>query len=147
MLPVEEQVGEIRRYEILLPFLPPSKNVADGWPPEWRTAAKQKWRKHLVEACESRNMPVNVSRVGLAAKLIFASNRVRDPQNYAPYLWNWVCDGLQGGVHQGFPLLPDDRDGRIDFGRNLGIRMAVDTHPDWPKKRRERTLLAVTVQM
>lgn len=149
MLPMEDQVGETRRYEIVLPFLPPTKNEADAWAPEWRTAAKQKWRKHIKDACERRAMPTNVPRIGLAAMLVFPQNRVRDPQNYAPFLWNWVCDALQGGVHQGYPLIPDDRDGRIDFGKksSLGITFAVDTHKDWPVKKRKRTRLAITLQV
>lgn len=132
--------GATTTYRLVLPFLPPSKNVIDGWPPGWKNGAKKKWLKAIAGLCAEQNIPRGCQRVGLAARLVFPSNARRDPQNYAQCLWNWVPDAL---VECG--VLVDDNEGRIQIPGNWGIQMAVDTRVA-PKKHRQRTILAVTVE-
>ena len=132
--------GEVRLYKIALPFLPPSKNVYDNWPPEWKHSAKKKWEKHIVAACREMAMPLNVPKVGLAATLTFPNRNRRDLQNYAQALWHWVPDALQvAGVISG------DHEGKVEIGRNWGLTFSFDTRVTVAKKRRERTVLAVTM--
>lgn len=140
-LPVDATVeGEVRLYRMRFPFLPPSKNVSDGWQPMWRSSAKRKWEKAVAAQAAELAMPHGVARIGLAATLIFPTNARRDPQNYSQNLWNWIPDGLQKcGV------LLDDRDGAIDFGPNLGVTFAVDNRAGVPKEKRQRTVVAVTM--
>lgn len=142
-LPVNvDDDGEIRLYRIVLPFLPPSKNVIDNWPPQWKHAAKKKWEKAIAAECEALAMPKGIRRIGLSAVLVFASKGRRDPQNYAQQLWHWVPDGLQkAGV------LLDDREGCIEFGPNLGVRFQYDLRKGVPKKKRERTVVALTMHV
>jgi hypothetical protein len=57
-LPVNvEQSGEMRLYKFVLPFLPPSKNVYDGWPVQWKQSAKKKWLRVIAEECEASMVP------------------------------------------------------------------------------------------
>lgn len=132
--------GEIRLYTVTLPFLPPSKNVYENWPPAWKHSAKGKWKRAIATEVEACMMPRNVPKIGLAATLVFATNNRRDPQNYAQALWHWVPDALQtAGVIDG------DHDGKIEIGRNWGLTMKYDARPGIPKARRERTILAITM--
>jgi hypothetical protein len=128
-LPIDTQVdGDVVVYRIRLPFLPPSKNQFDGLPIAWKASMKRKWIKAIVEECQRQQIPA-APKIGLSATLVFARAARRDPQNYANCLWNWVPDALQqAGV------ISDDRDGKIDFGPNLGVRFAVDTRKAPPKK-------------
>lgn len=132
-------------YTLTLPFLPPSKNVSNNWKPEWRTAAKMRWQRHLKGRLEELGVPLGNARLGLAARLIFGqdTNRPiprRDPQNYAQELWHWVPDAL---VRLGY--LVDDNAGRINWPGNLGITMAVDVRPGLAAKKKDRTVLAIAV--
>ena len=103
-LPIgQEQHDEIRTYRIPLPFLPPSKNVYDGWPIQWKSSAKKKWTKALLEKFEQECLPKGALRIGMAASLVFPTNARRDTQNYSNCLWNWVPDAL---VRYG--AIPDD---------------------------------------
>lgn len=132
--------GDLRLYKMVLPFLPPSKNVINGWPSEWRSAAKKKWVRHISEQCQGLMIP-KASRVGLAAVLVFPSRARRDPQNYAQELWHWVPDALQkAGV------IDDDREGMIEIGPNWGLRFAYDGRSA-PKVQRQRTHLAITMRV
>jgi hypothetical protein len=67
---------------------------------------------------------------------------VRDPQNYAQCLWHWVPDAL---VTAG--VLVDDDEGRVQIGRNWGLKFGYDLRPGVAKKYRERTILAITMKV
>lgn len=142
-LPIDvEDHGEIRVYRMTLAFLPPSKNVYDGYPNEWKSGIKRKWINAVVKECEELAMPKGVQKVGLSAKLIFATKNRRDASNYAGPLWNFVPDGLQrAGV------LVDDSDGHVQFGPNLGVSFAYDTRTSVPKKRREKTVISIAMEV
>ena len=142
-LPIgQEQHGEIRTYRITLPFLPPSKNVYDGWPIQWKSSAKKKWTKALLEKFEQECLPKGALRIGMAASLVFPTNARRDTQNYSNCLWNWVPDAL---VRYG--AIPDDTPQYVEIGPNWGITMLVDTRGHAPKVHRQRTHLAFAVQV
>lgn len=130
--------GAVRTYRIVLPFLPPSKNVYDGWPIAWKSGAKKKWLKAIARSCAEQQVPLNMPKVGLAARLVFPTTARRDPQNYAQTLWHWVPDAL---VRCG--VLVDDNDGRIEIGPNWGLTMEADLRPGKPKQRRQRTVLTL----
>lgn len=142
-IPVDVQAdAEVRVYMLPFPFLPPSKNVYENWPPMWKSAAKSKWVKAIQRHVDEQMMPMGSRRVGLAATLVFPTKARRDTQNYAQALWHWVPDGLvKAGV------LVDDCEGAVEIGPNWGIRMRTDLRSGVPKKSRERTLLAVTVEV
>lgn len=131
--------GATITHRIVLPFLPPSKNVYDGWPWQWQSGTKKKWIRAILAAVEEQGMPLDVPKIGLAAKLVFPTRQRRDPQNYSNCLWNFVPDGLvKAGV------ISDDKAGKIDFGPNLSITMAVDDRKAVPKTHRRRTIIAVS---
>jgi hypothetical protein len=118
-LPFVNEDTDRRLYRMVFPYLPPSKNVYDGWLPLWKSGAKKKWMKAIAREVEVQNIP-KVEKVGLAVRLMFKSRARRDPQNYAQCVWNWVPDGLvQAGV------IPDDDEGRIEIGPNWGLSMMV----------------------
>lgn len=140
--------GELRVYEIALPFLPPSKNEYDRLPGEWKWSIKCKWYRWVKRECEAQDLPRMVPRIGLMAYLTFPTRGVvRDPQNYSGPLWNFVPDALQDSRGRGYPLLPDDGDGRIQFGPNLGIAFRFDERKTVPKKARQRTLIRIAVRV
>lgn len=132
--------GQIVTYRFTVPGLPPSKNTYDGLPPQWKNSMKHKWIRAVIREVEAQDMPRGVPRIGLSAVLVFPTKRRRDPQNYAPALWNWIPDALQkcGVIH-------DDRDGIIDFGPNLGIQFALDERKSISPDRRKRTQIAITL--
>jgi hypothetical protein len=140
-LPMEEQVGEVRLYRIVLRYLPPSKNVYDGWPREWKSGAKKKWIRDIAEECEAMMIPKGLPTVGLAATLVFPTKNRRDPQNYANCLWNFVPDAL---VRCG--VLTDDDEGRVQIGPNWGLKFAYDTRAV-NKTWRQKTVLSVAVKI
>ena len=136
------ETGDLVTYRFVIPGLPPSKNVYDDLPQAWRGSMKHKWINAVIREVEAQDMPRHVGRIGLSALLVFPDTRKRDPQNYVPSLWNWVPDALQKcGV------IDDDRDGMIDFGRNLGIRFAVDDRKRVSKEIRKRTHIAITMRV
>lgn len=132
--------GSTVTYTIVLPFLPPSKNVVDNWPEQWRRAVKRKWASRIEAACAEQMIPKGCERVGLAAALVFASARRRDYQNYAQTLHHYVPDAL---VKCG--VLVDDSAGRVEIGPNWGIEFRVDTRV-MPKEKKERTILTLAVE-
>lgn len=138
----EVKVGEIRVHRIVLPFLPPSKNVYDNWLPTWKSSAKKKWTRHLLEAFEQEQVPTGALKVGMAASLVFPTNQRRDTQNYSNCLWHWVPDAL---VKYG--AIPDDTPEYVEIGSNWGITMLVDSRANRPKAKRQRTHLALAFQM
>ena len=118
-LPFEGEVMQRRTFQMVFPWLPPSKNKYDGWLPTWKTGAKKKWIRAIREEVEIQQIP-KVERIGVAVRLQFLSRARRDPQNYAQCIWNWVPDGLvQAGV------IPDDDDGRVQIGPNWGVELTV----------------------
>jgi hypothetical protein len=142
-------------YKVTLPYLPPSKNVFDNWPPAWRNGAKKKWLKAIARAADEQMMPRGIPRVGLAATLVFSGMTIRtsngqqtyvrsaprrDPQNFAQCLWNFVPDAL---VRCG--VLIDDNEGRVQIGPNWGLRLLVDDRAA-PKAKVERTVLTIAME-
>lgn len=141
VLPINSQdEGELRMYRLMFPYLPPSKNVFDGWPPAWKSSAKKKWLRAVERQVKALQIPP-ASKIGLAAVLVFPTNGRRDIQNYANCLWHWIPDGL---VNAG--VLSDDREGMIEFGPNLGIKFAVDNRVA-PKEKRKRTHVVLTMEV
>lgn len=138
----QTQVGEIRVYRVTLPFVPPSKNVYDGWPAQWKSSAKKKWMRHLLDEFEACMMPRGCAKAGLQAALVFPTKAHRDTQNYAQCLWHWVPDAL---VKYG--AIPNDTPEYIEFGPNLGVTMMVDSRGHAPKAKRQRTHLSIALQM
>ena len=139
-LPVHvEDDGEIRLYKFTFPYLPPSKNVYDGWPNQWKQSAKKKWVKAVIDECEASCVPKGVPKIGLAATLVFGTKNRRDPQNYAQALWHWVPDALQK-----YGLIDGDHEGKIDIPANWGLKFAYDLRRI-DKKWREKTVLAITM--
>lgn len=134
--------GEVRLYRMMLPFLPPSKNVYDGWQAMWQSGHKKKWIRAIAEQVEELDMPLGVQQIGLAATLVFPSKNRRDPQNYASTLWNFVPDGL---VRAG--VVSDDREGQVQIGPNWGVKFAYDLRATVDKRFRSKTLLAVTMRV
>ena len=142
-LPVDSDTdGEIHLYRIALPYLPPSKNVYDGWPPMWKNSLKKKWLRDIQRECDALAIPRHVPKIGLAATLVFPTKARRDPQNYAGPLWNFVPDALQKAQ-----VIDDDREGKIEIPGNWGVKFDLDQRPGLPKKRRSRTLIALTLQV
>jgi hypothetical protein len=141
-LPVNvKEVGDVVVYRLEFPFLPPSKNVYDAWPPAWKHSAKQKWYRAVKNQVEQHQMPTGLSKVGLAAKLVFPTHNRRDPQNYAQALWHWLPDALvKAGV------LIDDRMGCIEIGENWGIEFAYDDRPI-AKQYRQKTIVTVACRI
>lgn len=140
-LPVDvSDDGEVRLYKFALPYLPPSKNVYENWPVQWKHSAKKKWERDIASKVDELLMPKGVLKIGLAATLVFPNRARRDKQNYAQALWHWVPDGLvkAGVIH-------DDRDGMIEIPGDWGVRFEFDLRPGVPKKRRERTIIALTM--
>lgn len=141
VLPVDvEDTGDTRLYKLHLPFLPPSKNEYDNWPGTWKSSAKNKWKKAIVQRCQELMIP-EAAVIGLAAVLVFPQSRQRDPQNYSNCLWHWVPDALQeAGVISG------DHEGKIQIGPNWGLRFAYDTRKA-PDKMRKHTHIALTMKV
>lgn len=140
-LPLETVLGDVAVYTIVLRYLPPSKNVFDGWKNEWKSGHKKKWLRDVAQECEASMVPKGLTQVGLAATLVFPSKNRRDPQNYAQCLWNFVPDAL---VKCG--VLVDDNEGRIQIGRNWGLKFAYDTR-NVPKVHRQKTILTLAVRV
>lgn len=141
-LPIgETHVGEIRVYRMMLPFLPPSKNVYDGWLPAWKSSAKRKWTRCLIDEFEAVQLPKDVLKVGMAASLVFPTKARRDTQNYAQCLWHWIPDALVT-----FGCIRDDTPEYVEIGPNWGVSMLVDNRAA-PKAKRQRTHLSISVQM
>lgn len=134
--------GQVRVYQLVFPFLPPSKNEYDRWPGQWQSAAKKKWLRHTRTLLDENLVPRHVPKVGLSAQLVFPAANRRDPQNYAQTLWHFIPDAL---VTCG--VIPDDCAGRIDFGpHQLGVRFAVDSR-NLDKRFRTRTIIALTMRV
>jgi hypothetical protein len=132
--------GQVVAFRLLFGFLPPSKNVYDGWPVQWQAGLKRKWLRAVAAECAAQELPLGVPRVGLAATLWFPTNNRRDPQNYAATLWNFVPDGL---VRCG--VLVDDRDGAVVFGPNLGVTLRAGTGRTGRVRVPGRTILSVSL--
>lgn len=142
-LPIDaEQQGEIRVYRVMVPFTPPSKNVYDGWPVQWKSSAKKKWTRHLLDQFEMHTVPRGCVKVGLQAAIVFPTKAHRDTQNYAQCLWHWVPDALQK-----YGAIANDTPEYVEFGRNLGVTFMVDDRRGVPKAKRQRTYVSIACQM
>lgn len=130
---------EHRRFD--LPFLPPSKNVYEGWQPMWRHQLRSKWYAALEKKFDEYQFPKGASQVGVAVRLVFASKRRRDWQNYAPMLMHVIPDAL---VRAG--VIADDTPDYFVVGGNSGIEFGVDTRPVHPKLR-NRTELSFAIRL
>lgn len=140
----------VRTVRLVFPFLPPSKNEYDNLPFMWKRSAKQRWagtppriKPHkpgcIARACEAEQVPRGLVKVGLAAHLIFPTNRVRDPQNYAQTLWHFVPDGL---VWSGF--LVNDNAGRIAIPENWGVTFGLDDRRNVDPDKRKFTVITLS---
>lgn len=132
--------GTLVVYRIVLPFLPPSKNVYDNWLPTWKSGVKKKWIRAIDYAVKEQGVPLHLPEVGLAARLVFPGRARRDPQNYSNCLWNFVPDALVQSE-----VLVDDNEGRIQIGPNWGLEFAYDDRVG-PKKARSRTILTIATR-
>jgi len=132
--------GGIATYRIVLPFLPPSKNQINGWPPEWQRSAKKKWVKQIALRCAELSVPLGQPQIGIGCRLVFATKAKRDVQNYAQQVWHWVPDAL---VTCG--VLVDDNEGRVQIGANWGLELAVDLRKA-PKSVIEKTVLTLAIR-
>lgn len=142
-LPVSvDQVGEVRRYEVVLPFCPPSKNVYDKWHWTEQRSCKAKWFRWIEKEARAQQMPQGLTRIGLAALIVFPNRNRRDFQNYANALWHFVPDAL---VKCG--VLLDDKAGMIDFPKGLGVGFEYDTTPGRPIAHRSRTVVRIAMQV
>lgn len=142
-LPVDvTDTGEVRLYKMVLPFLPPSKNVYDKWLGTWQSSAKGKWVRAIAREADAQQMPRGVDRIGLSATLVFPSRRGRDLSNYAQCLWHFVPDALQR-----CDVLTNDSDGHIEYGPNLGVKFAYDLRPNVSKLMRQRTVLRIAMRV
>jgi hypothetical protein len=135
------EAGELVTYTMVLPFLPPSKNVYEDWPAMWKSSAKGKWASHIARMRDELDIPM-AQQIGLAAVLVFPGPAHRDPQNYAQALWHWVPDAL---VRCG--VIPDDNEGRIEIGPNWGLKFEYDQRRRIHKDLRKRTRLAITMRV
>lgn len=141
LLPIGmDDEGDLRLYRLVLPFTPPSKNVFDTWPNEWKHSAKKKWMRHVKAQVEALGIP-KAQRIGLAAVLVFPTKAHRDPQNYSNCLWHWVPDALQAAG-----VIDDDTEGKIEIGPNWGLKFAIDGRSA-PKAQRQRTHIAITMKV
>ena len=139
---VEPSVDDdIVRRRLVLPFLPPSKNKYDGWQPMWKHSLRQKWYRKLEEAYEAYQFPKDAHQVAVATRLVFASKRNRDWQNYAPLLLHVIPDSL---VRYG--VIPDDTPERFTVGPNAGIEFAVDRR-QMHHSLRQRTELSFAIRV
>jgi hypothetical protein len=151
-LPLDTIVeGQLVTYRLVFNRLPPSKNVYDSWPAHYKSSAKRAWtgtrpgtpadraKVGCVEkACREQGVPLGLPKVGLAAKLIFPTDRTRDYQNYAQTLWNFIPDAL---VWSG--ILINDDAGRVEIGPNWGVTFGVDYRPRVDIKHRRWTVLTL----
>jgi hypothetical protein len=159
-LPLEEQVGEVRRYTIVLPFLPVSKNRLNSWPPMYQASDRDKWHRAIVRECIRQNMPKGVPKIGLAAELQFPTYvKRRDPQNYIGRLWHYVPDALiapkphhlaRQAREPSYPLpyglIKDDYDGMIEWGPHLSVKFGVDTR-HVPKEQKGLTIIKIVMRV
>lgn len=137
MLPIEVRTGET--VELVLPFLPKSKNEYEGMPYLHRRGYRSKWYRHLTEKIPLLGLGA-VDAVQVEAVLVFGSKRRRDFQNYMHPLLNDVADVL---VRVG--VIPDDTPNHFRVGPNAGISFEVDTNRFVSPADRRRTILRFTV--
>lgn len=141
-LPIDTiEIGSVKVWVLRYPFLPPSKNVYESWPVQWKSSAKKKWYLWTKKLCEEQGVPMGLEKVGLAAQLTFPTRQRRDPQNYAQSLWHWLPDAL---VKSG--VLLDDHDGCIEIGPQWGLEFKVDGRTQVNKKHRQRTTITIAAR-
>ena len=121
------------RFEIEIPFLPPSKNKYDGWQHAWKSGLKKKWKAVLYEQLDDISP---CAKVTAQAILIFDVNRRRDWQNYVHPLWHYVADALQD-----CGIIEDDTPEYFTTKENGGIVFQIEKDKTKSKKEIRRTVL------
>lgn len=127
------------RYEIEIPFLPPSKNKYDGWKHVWKSGLKKKWKTLLYELLE--DLP-KAQHVTAEARLIFDVNRRRDWQNFVHPLWHFVADALQD-----VGIIEDDTPEYFSTKENGGIVFVIEKDKTKSKTQIRRTVLVLDLTM
>ena len=128
-------------YELVLPFVPKSKNVYEGWLPQWKAGYKRKWEKALDKAIQEAQFP-RARRVVCVSTLVFGSRRRRDWQNYVhPFTW-YLADAL---VRNG--VIADDTPDQFSVPSDGGIRFDVNNRPYVAKDKRQRTVIGVACEL
>jgi hypothetical protein len=136
MLPIEVEAGET--VELVLPFVPKSKNEYENMPFLHRRGYRAKWWRKLTETIPSLGLG-HPQAVEVEIVVVFASKRARDWQNYAYPLIHDVADAL---VKCG--VIPDDTPARFKVGPNGGLRFEVDGNRLLASAQRKRTILRFT---
>jgi len=126
------------RYEIEIPFLPPSKNKYDGWKHVWKSGLKKKWKTLLYELLA--DLPT-ASHVTAEARLIFDVNRRRDWQNFVHPLWHFVADALQD-----VGIIEDDTPEYFSTKENGGIVFVIEKDKTKSKNQIRRTVLVLDLK-
>jgi hypothetical protein len=133
-LPLEVEVGD--SIEVVLPFLPKSKNQLNAMPSLHRRSYEDKWRAHL------RRQLAGVGQydsVEVEMELWFTSKHRRDWQNYAMHTINILADALVRAR-----VIPDDTPEHFRVGPNAGIVFMVDSNKLQTVKARQRTVIRIT---
>jgi len=138
---VQEPEMVVVKRQIVLPFLPYSKNVWEGWQPMWKAGARKKWKSALAKQFDELQFPTGAHEVVVSARLVFASNRRRDWQNYVHPLWYFVPDALVD-----FGVIADDTPDKFGVGANGGIVFEVDKRKWIDAKTRQRTILGFAIR-
>lgn len=121
--------------EIVLPFLPKSRNQLAQMPWLHRRGYAEKWWNHLSRAVEGIGQYQSVT---VEMELWFGSNRTRDWQNYVGPIGVLANALVRGGV------IPDDAPANFQVGPNAGITFMVDSNRLVPLKDRQRTVFRIT---
>jgi len=140
VLPTEP--GELTAREIILPFLPLSKNVWEGYQPMWKSGVRKKWYKALAEAFEENQFPIRAKSVTCHATLVYASKRRRDWQNFIQPMWWFVPDALVD-----YGCIPDDTPQFFHIGEDGGITFEIDPRKGVDPKLRQKTILRFTFEL
>lgn len=136
MLPIPVEAGS--PVELVLPFLPKSKNDYERMPFLHRRGYRSKWYRHLTMKLPTLGLG-RVYAVEVEIVLTFGSKRARDWQNYAWPLIHDIADSL---VRVG--IIPSDTPEHFRVGPNAGIVFEVDANRLLPTGQRQKTLLRIT---
>lgn len=140
-VPDETNLQVLQR-TVVLPFTPPSKNVYEGWQPQWKRSLRHKWARHLLVAFDEQQFPTHARKVAVHARLVFGSAARRDWQNYVHPMMNVVADEL---VRYG--AIPDDTPQFFTCGSNGGIEFDVDRRKFVDAKDKRRTHLGFAFEL
>lgn len=132
-LPLPVTMGE--PIEVVLPFLPKSRNQIAGMPWLHARSYGEKWARHVDKALVGIG-PFQIVEVEL--EYVFTSKRTRDWQNYLGPIHVVANAMVRAGV------IPDDSPEFFRTGANSGIVFAVDSNGLIPAKDRQKTILRIT---